>query len=221
MELDMESSRTVASPPARVIGLAVNARGFAASSGGLVSETSSARERPTAATALLLPYNGSTANIDNGRALAQAIVDTIREPLLVLDKDLHVVTASRSFYLKFKMNRQGVQGRPVYALGEGQWNIPALRFLLENIASQHTVMEDYEVERDFTGIGRRTMLLRVAQTESGHCRPTLQNTRSSFSSRAVNRPVSRDPRSARQPQGRPIYLPNPRRAVSWSANHAL
>ena len=98
----MESSRTVASPPARVIGLAVNARGLAASSGGLVSETSSARERPTAATALLLPYNGSTANIDNGRALAQAIVETIREPLLVLDKDLHVVTASRSFYLKFK-----------------------------------------------------------------------------------------------------------------------
>ena len=77
-------------------------------------ETSSALERPIAATALLLPYNGSTANIDNGRALAQAIVDTVREPLLVLDKDLRVVTASRSFYLKFRMSRQDVQARVVY-----------------------------------------------------------------------------------------------------------
>ena len=134
-------------------------------------ETSSALERPIAATALLLPYNGSTANIDDGRALAQAIVDTVREPLLVLDKDLRVVTASRSFYLKFRMSRQDVQGRAVYALGEGQWNIPALRFLLENIAPQHTVMEDYEVERDFTGIGRRTMLLsarKVFYEENSH-----------------------------------------------------
>jgi two-component sensor histidine kinase len=134
-------------------------------------ETSSALERPIAATALLLPYNGSTANIDNGRALAQAIVDTVREPLLVLDKDLRVVTASRSFYLKFRMSRQDVQGRAVFALGEGQWNIPALRFLLENIAPQHTVMEDYEVERDFTGIGRRTMLLsarKVFYEENSH-----------------------------------------------------
>jgi two-component sensor histidine kinase len=98
-------------------------------------------------------------DIDDGRALAQAIVDTIREPLLVLDKDLRVVAANRSFYLMFKMNRQDVQGRPVYALGDGQWNIPELRLLLGKIAPQHTVMEAYEVEREFSGIGRRTMLL--------------------------------------------------------------
>jgi chemotaxis protein methyltransferase CheR len=98
-------------------------------------------------------------DIDDGRALAQAIVDTIREPLLVLDKDLRVVTANRSFYQMFRMNRQDVQGRPVYALGDGQWNIPELRLLLENVAPQHTVLEAYEVEQDFAGIGRRTMLL--------------------------------------------------------------
>jgi PAS domain S-box-containing protein len=103
--------------------------------------------------------------------LAQAIVDTIREPLLVLDKDLRVVTANRSFYLTFKMNRQDVQGRPVYALGDGQWNIPELRRLLENIAPQHAVMEAYEVEQDFSGIGRRTMLLnarKVFHEENSH-----------------------------------------------------
>src|SRR5882757_7160097 len=65
--------------------------------------------------------------IEDGHALAQAIVDTIREPLLVLDKDLHVVAASRSFYLMFKANRQEVQGLPIYSLGNGQWNIPELR----------------------------------------------------------------------------------------------
>src|SRR6266568_5884463 len=108
---------------------------------------------------LALPSNQPFAAIEDGRALAQAIVDTIREPLLVLDKDLRVVAASRSFYLTFKMVRQDVQGRPVYTLGDGQWNIPELRLLLEKIVPQDAVMEEYEVEQDFFGIGQRTMLL--------------------------------------------------------------
>jgi two-component sensor histidine kinase len=98
-------------------------------------------------------------NIEDGRALAQAIVDTIREPLLVLDKDLRVVAASRSFYLTFKMKRQEVQGLPIYALGNGQWDIPGLRLLLDRILPQHAVMDDYEVELVFSTIGRRTMVL--------------------------------------------------------------
>lgn len=98
-------------------------------------------------------------SIEEGRALAQAIVDTIREPLLVLDKDLRVVAASRSFYLTFKMNRQDVQGLPIYSLGNGQWDIPELRLLLDRILPQHTVMDDYEVELVFSTIGRRNMVL--------------------------------------------------------------
>src|SRR4029079_10439590 len=81
------------------------------------------------------------------------------ERLLVLDKDLRVVAPSRSFFLTFKMNRQDVQGRPIYALGNGQWDIPELRLLLDRILPQHTGMEDYEVELDFATIGRRTMML--------------------------------------------------------------
>jgi chemotaxis protein methyltransferase CheR len=96
--------------------------------------------------------------LDDDRGLSQAIVDTIGEPLLVLDRNLRVVSASRSFYLTFGMYRQDVQGRPVYALGGGRWNIPALRFLLENV-TEHTVMKDYEVEQDFGDLGHRTMLL--------------------------------------------------------------
>jgi two-component sensor histidine kinase len=95
----------------------------------------------------------------DGRALAQAIVDTVREPLLVLDRDLRVVAASRSFYLTFRVNRQETQGRLLYALGDGQWDIPALRALLEKIAPEHGVMEDYEVEHAFPSIGLRVMLL--------------------------------------------------------------
>src|SRR5688572_9366311 len=101
------------------------------------------------------PFN----SFEDSRALAQAIVDTIREPLLVLDKDLRVVAASRSFFRTFEMNRQDVQGRPIYALGDGQWDIPELRLLLERILPQRMVMEDYEVEQDFSSIGRRTMVL--------------------------------------------------------------
>ena len=108
--------------------------------------------------------------VDDGRALAQAIVDTIREPLLVLDKDLRVVAASRSFYLVFDMNRQDVQGRAIYALGDGQWDIPELRLLLERILPQRSVMEAYEVERDF-GNGCRIMLLNArtvfSESEAG------------------------------------------------------
>jgi chemotaxis protein methyltransferase CheR len=86
-------------------------------------------------------------------------VDTVREPLLVLDQDLRVVAASRSFYLTFKVNRQDTEGRRLYTLGNGQWDVPALRLLLEQIVPEHTVMEAYEVEQAFPGIGRRTMLL--------------------------------------------------------------
>ena len=103
--------------------------------------------------------NDPFAGFDDGRGLAQAIVDTLREPLLVLDKDLRVVTASRSFYRTFAVNRRDVQGRLIYVLGNGQWNIPELRVLLEEILPRRSVLEAYEVEHDFAGIGRRVMLL--------------------------------------------------------------
>jgi len=122
-------------------------------------ETPNPPEHPFPADALALLNSQLFGDIEDGRALARAIVDTVREPLVVLDKDLRVVTASRSFYLTFKMKHEDVQGRPIYALGDGQWNIPELRSLLENIAPLHGVMEGYEVEREFSGIGRRTMLL--------------------------------------------------------------
>ncbi len=99
------------------------------------------------------------AGIDDGQALAQAIVDTVREPLLVLDKDLHVVAASRSFYLTFRVERQHTIGRLLFVLGDGQWDIPDLRRLLEKIVPEHGELDGYEVEHEFPVIGHRIMLL--------------------------------------------------------------
>src|SRR3954449_3148720 len=103
--------------------------------------------------------------------LAKAIVDTVREPLLVLDRDLRIIAASRSFYLTFEMTRQVTQGRKIFDLDEGVWKIPELRLLLEKIVPEHGVMEGFEVERDFPRIGRRAMLLnarKVFYEGNGH-----------------------------------------------------
>jgi chemotaxis protein methyltransferase CheR len=96
---------------------------------------------------------------EESRAFAQAIVDTVREPFLVLDQDLRVIAASRSFYSAFRVDVDDTQGRLLYALGDGQWDIPKLHLLLEKIVPEHGVMEGYEVEHDFPGLGQRTMLL--------------------------------------------------------------
>jgi nitrogen-specific signal transduction histidine kinase len=126
-------------------------------------ETSNYRARSLPGVVLAWPNSQPFIDLNEARPLAQAIVDTIRNPLLILDQRLRVVTANRAFHQTFSMNRQDIQGRPVYGLGDGQWDIPELRLLLEDVAPQHTVMEDYEVERDFPIIGRRSMLLNARE----------------------------------------------------------
>ena len=101
--------------------------------------------------------------ISDAWALAQGIVDTVREPVLVLDKDLRVITASRSFYSGFKVSPDDTQGKLLYTLGDGQWDIPKLRVLLEKIIPEKGVMEGYEVEHEFPSLGRRTMCLNARQ----------------------------------------------------------
>jgi two-component sensor histidine kinase/PAS domain-containing protein len=100
---------------------------------------------------------------EEARAFAQAIVDAVREPFLVLDQDLRVIVASRSFYSAFKVSPDDTQGRLLYTLGDGQWDIPKLHLLLEKIVPEHGVMESYEVEHEFPGLGQRTMLLNARQ----------------------------------------------------------
>ena len=99
------------------------------------------------------------AAIARGHDLAEAIVDAIREPLLVLGPDLRVIAASRSFYRTFAVTPRKTEGQLIFDLGDGQWNIPGLRALLEDIIPKRRTVKAYEVEHEFPSIGRRVMLL--------------------------------------------------------------
>jgi two-component system CheB/CheR fusion protein len=89
----------------------------------------------------------------------QAIYDTVREPLLVLDPDLRVRSANAYFYDTFKVDPKETEGRLIYDLGNHQWDIPRLRELLGDILPDNDSFESFEVEHEFAGIGRRVMLL--------------------------------------------------------------
>lgn len=89
----------------------------------------------------------------------RSIVDTIREPLLVLDEDLRVISAGRSFYRTFRVTPDETEGEFLYDLGNGQWDIPALRTLLEDMLPHQTEFHDFEVIHDFPHLGIRTLLL--------------------------------------------------------------
>src|SRR5919205_3401406 len=91
-------------------------------------------------------------------AFAESIIDTMRDPLLVLDGGLRVVSASREFYRAFGVTREETEGRLVYELGNHQWDIPRLRTLLEEILPQNTTFRDFEVVHTFEHIGRKVML---------------------------------------------------------------
>ena len=93
----------------------------------------------------------------------QNIVETVREPLVVLDSDLRVQGASRSFYRTFSVTKEETEGRLIYELGDRQWDIPALRTLLEEILPERTQFDGFEVEHEFPRVGRRVILLNARQ----------------------------------------------------------
>jgi two-component sensor histidine kinase len=97
--------------------------------------------------------------LQTGHAQAQAIVDTVSDPLLVLDASLCVQAANRAFFATFGVDSYETIGQPLYQLGNGQWDIPGLRHLLEDIIPKSSAVINYEVEHDFPGLGPRTMLL--------------------------------------------------------------
>ncbi|MEG4814044.1 chemotaxis protein CheB [Microcoleus sp. K5-D4] len=90
---------------------------------------------------------------------AETIVETVREPLLVLDLDLRALTANRSFYETFQVLPNQTEQRSLFDLGNGQWNIPKLRSLLTEILAGNPEFQDFEVEHDFEQIGQKIMLL--------------------------------------------------------------
>jgi two-component system CheB/CheR fusion protein len=98
-----------------------------------------------------------------GLDFAEAIVETVREPLVILDQNLQVMKANRAFYGTFRAAREDTEGRLIYDLGNGQWNIPKLRELLENILPAHSTFRDFEVTHEFEHVGRKIMLLNASE----------------------------------------------------------
>lgn len=97
--------------------------------------------------------------LEEERDFAEAIVETVREPLVVLDEKLRVITANRSFYKIFHVKKNETEHKLIYRLGNGQWDNAQLRHLLEKILPDKTFFEDFEIEHEFPIIGKRVVLL--------------------------------------------------------------
>jgi two-component system CheB/CheR fusion protein len=100
-------------------------------------------------------------------AYAEGIIDTIREPLLVLDKKLRIISSSRAFCTMFGVTKEDTEGQFIYDLGNRQWDIPQLRELLNSTLKEYKIFEGYRVEHNFPGIGHRVMLLNARRLYEG------------------------------------------------------
>ncbi|TSC95254.1 MAG: PAS/PAC sensor hybrid histidine kinase [Parcubacteria group bacterium Licking1014_1] len=96
----------------------------------------------------------------------KTLVDVARESFLILDADIEVVSANDVFYQTFEVKPAQTEGVSLYKLGNGQWNIPELKKLLENILPNKKVVKNYEVEHVFETIGRKTMVLNARQIDT-------------------------------------------------------
>lgn len=110
---------------------------------------------------------------EDARAFAEGIVQTVREPLLILDADLRVMSANRSFYRSFGVTPTETEGQSVFELGNRQWDIPALRELLEQILPRDNHFDDFGVDHGFEYLGRRSMVLNARRMHPAGGRPEL------------------------------------------------
>jgi PAS domain S-box-containing protein len=111
--------------------------------------------------------------LEKALVYADDIIATLREPFVVLDADLRVKTANRSFYDSFRVSKEETETRLVYDLGNGQWDIPALRKLLDEVLSRNQSVHDFEVEHSFPTLGRKTMLLNARPFPPDSTHPEL------------------------------------------------
>jgi len=109
-----------------------------------------------------------TERLQKSKEFTEDILGTVREPLVVLATDLKVLYVNPSFLKTFRVNRWEAEGKPLYSLGNAQWNIPELRKALEEAISQDRPLLDFEVEHDFPALGTKTMLLNARRIVDGH-----------------------------------------------------
>ncbi len=98
----------------------------------------------------------------------RTVIDTAREPFLILDSELRVLSANKTFYRFFHVTKRATEHSLVYKLGDGQWDIPALRRLLEKILPKNSSFVDYQVDHAFPGIGRKIILLNARRVYTAH-----------------------------------------------------
>lgn len=121
----------------------------------------------------MTPRGRPDQQVQDALAYAESIIATLRQPFLVLDKRLCVQTANPAFLHSFQVSREETEGRFLWEVGSGQWDIPALRTLLEEVLPRNSSFQDYAVEHDFPAIGRKTMLLNARRFESADSRSEL------------------------------------------------
>lgn len=118
-------------------------------------------------------YKEMEAKVSEARMYAENIVETVREPLLIMDGELKVFSANKAFFETFKVKSEETLGQFIYNLGNGQWNIPGLKKLLREIITKRNTLDDYEMEHNFETIGRKIMLLNARRIPPTPAKPRI------------------------------------------------
>jgi PAS domain-containing protein len=100
---------------------------------------------------------------ENSWTYIKTVIDIVREPVLIIDKDFMVIAANGPFYETFRVQPKDTEGKNIYELGNGQWDIPLLKKLIEHILPKHTFFKGFEVTHRFPNIGRKIMILNARQ----------------------------------------------------------
>ncbi len=129
----------------------------------LIDEIGTLRDQCATLEQTVLELQRMEAGIRDAQKYAESIVNAVREPLLVLDSNLAVLTANHSFFASFDVTSAETIGRFIYELGGRQWDIPRLRTLLEEILPSQSELTDYEVELEFSTIGRKVFMLNARE----------------------------------------------------------
>ena len=118
-------------------------------------------------------YKEMEGKVSEARLYAENIVETVRDPLLIMDGELKVFSANKAFFETFKVKSEETLGQFIYDLGNGQWNIPELKKLLREIITKRNTLDDYEMEHNFETIGRKTMLLNARRIPPTPAKPRI------------------------------------------------
>jgi diguanylate cyclase (GGDEF)-like protein len=125
----------------------------------LIRELVELRQQASELETLKMECDRAKTEAESAFIYTNCILDTLREPLVLLNRDQKIISANRSFYNVFKVTPGETVGKPIYKLGNNQWNIPILRTLLNDIVVKNIQFDDFEVDFDFPIIGRKIMML--------------------------------------------------------------